>query len=119
MSERPFYLDARSLLSKWGFGDGDAFDDWWWDTYDEPPRPNADDILYALVAGYLMPALRDAGHDGELTRIETSHNPVRLETLDGREVDWYEGNHDLPISVEVSRAQVEVMVDCITLKHAE
>lgn len=113
----PLHLDAEGLMSKWGFGDGDAFDDWWWDTFDTNPPVNSDDILHALIVEYLMSALAAAGHRGELTRIGTSHNPIRLETLDGAEVDHYSpaDHFDPPICVTITRAQVEQITAKLTL----
>lgn len=112
MSGRTFLLDAESLCSKWGFGDGDALDDWWWETYDEAPEINTHELLHALVLAFLIPAIRDAGHEVEVVRIETNHNPVRAGRLDGIEVDHYsQREHFAPdILVEVTREQIEKMV---------
>lgn len=119
MSEPMFLLDAESLMSKWGFGDGDALSDWWWDNFDEDCPFNADDLLYALVVEYLMPKLRAAGWTVELCRIETTHNPVRAERLNGREVDWYAAGHvefDPPIFAEVTREQITSLGEKLILK---
>lgn len=109
-------LDAESLCSKWGFGDGDALDDWWWDTYDEGPDVNTDDLLYALVVAYLVPAIRDAGHTVEIERIGTIHNPVRASRVDGAEVDWYamEDTFMPAVTVWVTRGQIEEMSRKVT-----
>jgi hypothetical protein len=117
MSDHNFLMDAESLCSKWGFGDGDAFDDWWWDTYDEDAPANSDDILHALVLEYLVPAMRAANWFPVLCRIETIHNPVRAESLNGAGVDWYDGeypNFDPPIQGSVTREQVEQVVQRLT-----
>lgn len=113
MPDRTFLLDAESLCSKWGFGDGDALDDWWWDTYDGCPEIDTHELLHALVVAYLMPVIRDAGHAVELERIETIHNPVRARILNGVEVDQCDARHDYftpAILVEVTRQQIEEMV---------
>ena len=113
-----FSLDAESLCSKWGFGDGDALDDWWWDTYDDDSPVNSDDILHALVVEYLVPRMRDAGWYPVLTRIETNHNAVRAETLNGAPVDWYDsdGSHfQQPIVVTVTQEQIEQMAQRLTV----
>jgi len=112
VSEKRFMLDAESLCSKWGFGDGDALDDWWWDTYDEDPDVNTDELLYALVMAHLVPAIRDAGHSVDLERIDTIHNPVRAVRVDEAEVDWYslEDTFAPTITVWVTRDQVEDVV---------
>lgn len=113
VTDRTFLLDAESLCSKWGFGDGDALDDWWWDTYDEDPAVDTHELLHALVIAYLIPAIREAGHDVVLERVETIHNPVRAYTLDGVEVDQYDSSRDHfnpEILVYVTRGQIEEMV---------
>ena len=112
-SEPTFLLDAESLLSKWGFGDGDALNDWWWDNYDEDPPFNDHDMLHALVVTYLVPAIHDAAREVEIIRIHTNHNPVRADTFDGEQVDHYSGREwriDPPIYVEVTRAQIESFI---------
>lgn len=112
MTDRTFLLDAESLCSKWGFGDGDALDDWWWDTYDEAPTIDTHELLHALVLAFLMPAIREAGHEVVLERIETNHNPVRAFTIDGVEIDHYSDHDhfDPDILVEVAREQIEAIV---------
>lgn len=106
MAEPRFTLHAESLLSKWGFGDGDALEDWWWDNFDEEPPFNDHDVLYALVLAHLVPAIEEAGHSVEVFRIHTIHNPVRGRRLDGEEVDSYAGAYVLPIEVSVTREQI-------------
>jgi len=111
MSEPRFTLDADSLLSKWGFGDGDALNDWWWDNYDEEPPFGDHEMLYALVVAHLLPKMREAGWDVELVRISTIHNPVRAERLNGVEVDHYVADHpSIPIEASVTREQIEALL---------
>lgn len=110
-----FHLNAESLCSKWGFGDGDALDEWWWETYDEAPPFNTDDMLHALVIEHLVPEMRKAGWDPMIVRISTVHNPIRAEHLNGVTVDWYDSNveFDPPIEVWVTPEQVEQMAHAI------
>ncbi|MFB4348488.1 hypothetical protein [Microbacterium sp. CR_7] len=114
MSEPTFELDAESLLSKWGFGDGDALSDWWWDSFGEDAPFNERNVLHALVIAFLVPALHDAGRDVEISWIETNHNPVRADTFDGVPVDHYDATSawriDPPVSVRVTRLQIEALV---------
>lgn len=112
MADGGFLLDAESLMSKWGFGDGDALDEWWWDRFAADAEFDTDELLYALVLAYLVPAMRERGHVVELVRIETIHNPVRAGMLDGVEVDHYaDGDHfDPPIYVVITVEQVLEMV---------
>lgn len=106
------HLDAESLMSKWGFSDGEALNDWWWDQYDEAPPFDDALVLHALVVAYLVPALRAAGHQVEIFTIQTNHNPVRAETLNGVEVDHYslQDHLDPPVSVTLSPEQVTEIV---------
>jgi hypothetical protein len=108
-SEATFLLDAESLLSKWGFGDGGALGEWWWDNFDEPEPFDDHRALFVLVVTYLVPVLAAAGWTVELTYLETNHNPVRAETLNGAKVDWYDTRRvefDPPIWAEVTRDQI-------------
>jgi hypothetical protein len=108
-SNATFLLNAESLLSKWGFGDGGALGEWWWDNFDEPEPFDDHRALIVLVETYLVPALAAAGWTVELTYVETNHNPVRAETLNGAKVDWYDTRRvefDPPIWAEVTRDQI-------------
>lgn len=120
--EGHFYLDANSLLSKWGFGDGDALDDWWWDQFDMAPDVDTHELLYSLIVAHLVPALRDRGYEVELERIDTIHNPVRARTLNGIEVDHYslgDSRIDPPVWVTVSPEQVEAIVGKTIMRRTE
>jgi hypothetical protein len=84
VAEVQLTLLSHSLLSKWGFNDGedpDAWLDWCdrqgidWSQLDFP--------LVALVRQYLVPAIEQ---DVSVVEIETSHNPIRVETIDGKDV---------------------------------
>ncbi len=108
-----FYLNAESLFSKWGFGDGGSLWDWFYDHYDDSPDWPEDDLLYALCQAYLMPKLADAGYHVELMRIETSHNPVRAATLNGEEVDHYDSARtwiDPPIEERITLTQMNALM---------
>lgn len=113
MSDPTFTLDADGLLSKWGFGDGDALSDWWWDHYGEDAPFDDREALHALVIAYLVPAIHDAAREVEIVRIETIHNPVRADTLDGVKVDHYSTRPwtiDPPVVVQVTRQQIEELL---------
>ncbi|WP_431870831.1 hypothetical protein [Nocardiopsis eucommiae] len=82
-------LFSSGLLSKWGFGDG-ATPDEWMDYLEEHglESEGLDFPLAALVRKHLLPELRKH-HQINLVDIETSHNPIRAEYVDGIEIDWY------------------------------
>lgn len=102
-------LFSRCLLSKWGFNDGEAPDQWYdycdslgidWTKLEYP--------LSALVRKYLHPALDQAV---TLCDIETSHNPIRAETVNGKDMTevWYgraPGPTLTPEAVDVAMADV-------------
>jgi hypothetical protein len=85
-------LFSDGLLSKWGFNDGDAPDEWldWCDDHgiDHSALPSwRDYILPALVRRFLVTALTQ---DVQLVSISTIHNPIRAETVDGINVEeWW------------------------------
>ena len=103
-------LYADSLLSKWGFEDGDILADY----VNNPLRPlfiiqtAEHDALVELVRTHLLPAL---DQKVEVYTLETIHNPIRANTIDG--VTWYEDD-DRPVLtpeyVEVSDDQVIAML---------
>ncbi|MER6098351.1 hypothetical protein ABT154_21335 [Streptomyces sp. NPDC001728] len=89
MTESHLTLFSSSLLSKWGFNDGDDPDAWldWCEgqgiDYNALPFP-----LIPLVRTHLLPRIEQAV---SLVEVETSHNPIRVETVDGVDVTevWY------------------------------
>lgn len=103
MPDPKLWLLSSSLLSKWGFDDGDPFDDvedWWHNQHGTGPMRHCDCgffdlgvdarvLLPELVRRFLLPVLDQAV---ELVDIETSHNPIRASTVDGVDVEgfWYE-----------------------------
>lgn len=122
MTEPIFTLDADGLLSKWGFGDGDALSDWWWDNFDEDTPFDDREVLHALVLAFLVPAIHDAAREVEIVHVETIHNPVRADTLDGHQVNHYSQSPvslDPPIAVQVTRAQIEAVAAALPMERGE
>lgn len=110
----PLTLHAEGLFSKFGFGDGDALGEWWWDEFDKP-LPCVDEhlVLRELVLTHLLPLI-----PGEFTvrDIVTSHNPIRVDTWRGQEWDDYSldpppdlGQIDVAIPPDVVVQLVEAM----------
>lgn len=103
-TEPTITLHSSGLLSKWGFGDGDEPDEWLdyldkhgidWDDAEWP--------LAELVRCYLLPELRQH-HDIDVYEIDTIHNPIRAECVDGVEIDVRAANDHItltPASVDV------------------
>lgn len=115
MTGKPsLHLFSSGLLSKWGFNDGDAPDDWL-DWCEEQGidwmalRSWRHHILPELVRRYLLPVLEQ---DVTLVDIGTNHNPIRAEFIGGTDVtDWWTDNSDgepalTPESVEIPFGKV-------------
>lgn len=77
-------LFSDGLLSKHGFSDGDAPDEWY-DYLDQMGMDYAalEYPLSALVREFLLPRLEQ---QVTVYEIGTSHNPIRAETVDGKDV---------------------------------
>lgn len=106
---RVLTLFSTGLLSKWGFSDGDLPDEIW-DILDERGHHDAEehwhDVLTQLVETRLVPTLDQTI---ELVTLETSHNPVRAYSVDGRVIDHTADNDDIvltPDSVDVPLSEV-------------
>ncbi|MFF3857552.1 hypothetical protein [Micromonospora sp. NPDC002575] len=89
MTEPTLTLFAWGLLSKWGFNDGD--DPELWLDYCEARGIDYNALgfpLAALVRRHLVPVL---DQDVTVVDIETCHNPIRADTVDGVDVTdvWY------------------------------
>lgn len=81
MSKRNLALYADDLLSKWGFDDGDRLSDWVFDTLGRHDFEYENHkVLEELVKRYLLPKL---DKKVEIYFINTIHNPVRAEMIDG------------------------------------
>jgi hypothetical protein len=102
-------LYSSCLLSKWGFNDGDEPDAWLDWCEENGVDYNIRDwhgTLRRLVREHLLPKL---DQQVELVDIETSHNPVRAEKVDGVEIDWYADYPDgtlTPECVEITYSEV-------------
>jgi hypothetical protein len=85
-------LFSSGLLSKWGFNDGGAPDDWL-DWCEEQGidwaalRGWRAHVLPELVRRYLVPQITQ---NVMLVDIGTNHNPIRAQLVDGGDVtDWW------------------------------
>lgn len=107
-TEPTITLHSFGLLSKWGFGDGDAPDEWL-DYLDERgiDWDDAEWPLAALVRRYLLPELAKH-HAIDVYEIGTIHNPIRASKVDGIEIDDRAINDEVelvPASVDVPLAE--------------
>jgi hypothetical protein len=84
--EATLTLLSRDLLSKWGFNDGNDPDEWL--DYCEANGLDLDFPLEEVVRRYLAPRLEQ---DVTVVHIETCHNPIRAETVNGLDVTevWF------------------------------
>lgn len=77
-------LFSSSLLSKWGFNDGDVPELWLdWCEAQGIDYKAFDFPWAALVRKYLVPVIEQ---DITVVDIETMHNPIRAATVDGVDV---------------------------------
>lgn len=100
-------LTSASLLSKWGFNDGDE-PDFLLDALDERGLDYPSDwheALWKLVNEHLLPAL---DQHVELVRIATNHNPVRASIVDGVDV---EGQWGRDATTRLSPESVSVPIE--------
>ena len=89
MAEPHLTLFSSSLLSKWGFNDGDAPHEWL--DYCEAHGIDYNALafpLVALVQKHLLPRIEQRVTVAE---VETIHNPIRVDTIDGADVTevWF------------------------------
>jgi hypothetical protein len=113
------HLSTRGLLSKWGFDDGDPFDEvaeWFHDRHGEPVMGHCDcgffdlgvddrELLVAVVRRFVLPVLDQRV---EVEVIETCHNPIRATSIDGAPVDDEVHYNRLPEPAEITPDSVAV-----------
>lgn len=94
-------LHADGLLSKWGFNDGDEPDAYldWCDANGHPYPDDWHQVLRTLVRTRLAPALLQRV---ELVDVETAHNPIRAESVDGMDVTglWLDSTAQVTLTPE-------------------
>jgi hypothetical protein len=100
-------LFSSCLLSKWGFNDGDDPDTWvdYCDAHGiDWANAEWHPVLIQLVRRYLLPQIEQ---DVQVVEIQTIHNPIRAERVNGVDVTgcWYQGEDSGPVltpeSVEI------------------
>lgn len=103
-------LRADSLLSKWGFGDGDTPEI----VYDyceangiEYQHLNWHATLVRLVREHLLLVLEQ---DVETYEIETIHNPIRAQTVGGVLIDATSVTHAIDLSPEYVDVPLNVVM---------
>lgn len=86
---------CNDVFSKYGFGDGDMLHEWVDRRFNYEMQERYDgnfwqDLLAVILARHVIPALAPAKIPGPSVRIElfrSSHNPMRVVKVDGREWD--------------------------------
>lgn len=109
---RNLILTADSLLTKWGFDDGDLVKDYLDELHDyawipSPISPERDELLHAVVMQYLVPELGRRGIEVEIVRTITCHNPIRATAVSGKRTvdflmqdDWINPLEGVSVSVK-------------------
>lgn len=112
MTEPHLTLLSSSVLSKWGFNDGNDPDDWLDYCEVRGIDYNALDFpLVALVRRHLLPRIEQPI---TVVEVETSHNPIRAETVNGQDMTetWFGRAPEptlTPESVDVPMSDVLVL----------
>jgi len=124
------HLFTRGLLSKWGFDDGDPFDEvaeWFHDSHGVPPMGHCDCpsfdlgvddrvLLVELVKRRVLPVLDQRV---EVEVIETIHNPIRACSIDGVPVDDEVHYNRAPAPAEITPDSVAVSYADVVALAAE
>lgn len=111
-------ISANNLLRKHGFSDGSILEDWYWYTYDQDPDVLLDDVLEELINLYLLPVLKSEGYNVTLTRVESSHNPIRAEYINRVDVyDWDRDNDGEYFSPEIFVDVTQEQIEHVIAKH--
>lgn len=112
-------LHSASLLSKYGFNDGDDPEEWldWCEGNGiDLSRARINSFpLAAAVKKFLVPLIEQ---DITVTELVTAHNPVRIQTLDGHDMTgvW----HGTLSEPELTPAYVDVpMTEILKLAQEE
>lgn len=115
---------TTSLLSKWGFNDGDILDEFAADydielpNYSQESYPRAHQALIEVVKEHILPTL---DQKVEVVCISCIHNPIRAERVDDLSVEDFWPIAYLPERI-ITPATVEVpdeVVLSIVKKYAE
>jgi hypothetical protein len=123
-------LFPQGLLSKWGFDDGDPFDEvaeWFHNQHGEPRMghcdcPNFDlgvddrALLVEVVKRFVLPVLDQRV---EVEVIETIHNPIRACSVDGAPIPDAVHYGQLPDPVTLTPDVVEVPYSTVVEVAAE
>jgi hypothetical protein len=116
VAEPHLTLFSSSLLSKWGFNDGDDPDDWL--DYCDARGVDYNAVafpLIPLVHQYLLPKIEQKI---AVVEIETSHNPIRALTVD--DADMVEVWHRRAAEPTLTPEYVDIpMADVLRLALAE
>lgn len=88
-----FYTE--SLLSKFGFGDGDMLNDLLFDS--GISLDNEHDLLIKVVREHVLPAIKQ---QVVVYEIKTIHNPIRADSIDGVKVNVYQDNEHIKLEPE-------------------
>lgn len=100
-----FRFYTTELLSKWGFGDGDAIGDFLYENGLKSSL-NKHELLIKIYRKFVEPNI---DQDIVIQTIGTTHNPLRASLVDGVVVDWYDPNFFLKIDPEY----IDVSIDDI------
>lgn len=110
-----FLFTVADLCDKYGFSDGDLLETFVRENF---PALRHYDVLADVLEVFVIPVVTPPV---EAYRIATSHNPVRLSSINGVDAEhfWDEG---LPLKLEpayVKVSEAQMMAFCRVLARAE
>lgn len=104
-------LGGASLCSKWGFNDGNSPEDLPDDLLTEVDWHH---VLRTLVRSHLVPAIKAAGYSITVYDIDTAHNPIRADMINGIEIDHYDSGGAAQVALMEQLPDVTVsLVDIV------
>ncbi len=98
-------FSTDSLLSKWGFGDGDMLEDLMWDN--DLRDVDEHEVLIKVVKTLLLPKI---DQNVEVYEVSCIHNPIRARTVDGVEIDNYKIDHGNLLTPEFIEIDDDVII---------
>ena len=90
-----FYTSG--FCSKWGFDDGDfIYENLFDESCDGGVIKDNHETLFKILKEFVIPKVTSAI---DIVFIETCHNPVRTNTVDGVKADWYNDRKENTTSI--------------------
>jgi len=98
-----------SLLSKWGFCDGDKLEDLFFSNINKFNNKSMGehDLLVLTVKKFIIPKIKN---NIEIEEIITNHNPIRASKVDNKNIDWF-NDTDIKLEPEYIDVNIEEIIN--------